>query len=246
MSHTSGTFNEEYAENPENPFSSAHSTPFLETLSPQNDQELQEPSIQPVLAENAAIGNASAPALVQFPPFDHSGVNLAEPLRSSSNCDDHGLHPVDDGSNAAAATSLRDDPLHSASRATWTPRTGDLSRSSSTGPQLRYFSSVNSTDGGQPQHRQLQNECKFPELVYPPTNIIRRPFRVTQVQFIRQHSSQFRSTDDCLVAADTNRATTCHLRRYWTWHSSPAWAPPDPSGPHRYTTFYLYTARLSC
>ena len=29
---------------------------------------------------------------------------------------------------------------------------------------------------------------KFPELAYPPTNIIRRPFRVTQVQFIRQHS----------------------------------------------------------
>ena len=35
------------------------------------------------------------------------------------------------------------------------------------------------------------NNCKFPELVYPPTNIIRRPFRVTQVQFIRQHSHNY-------------------------------------------------------
>ena len=162
MSHTSGTFNEEYAENPENQLSSAPSTPFLETLSPQNDQELLEPSIQPVLAQNAAIGNASAPTLVQFTPFDHSGVNLAEPLHSSSNCDDHPLHPVDDGSNAAAATSLRDEPLRSASPATWTPRPGDLSRSSSTGQQLRYYSSVNSTDGGQPQHQQLQNEMQVP------------------------------------------------------------------------------------
>ena len=32
---------------------------------------------------------------------------------------------------------------------------------------------------------------KFPELAYPPTNIIRRPFRVTQVQFIRQHSHNY-------------------------------------------------------
>ena len=36
-----------------------------------------------------------------------------------------------------------------------------------------------------------RTNCKFPELVYPPTNIIRRPFRVTQVQFIRQHSHNY-------------------------------------------------------
>jgi hypothetical protein len=32
-----------------------------------------------------------------------------------------------------------------------------------------------------------RTKCKFPELVYP-TSIIKRPFRVTQVQSIRQHS----------------------------------------------------------
>ena len=68
MSQASGAFNEEYAENPENPFSSPQTTPFMETLSPQIDQELQEPSIQPVLAEIADIDNASAPVLAQLPP----------------------------------------------------------------------------------------------------------------------------------------------------------------------------------
>ena len=202
ISHTPGAFNEEYAETPGNPFSSAHSTPFLEALSPQNDQELQEPSILPVLTENAAIGNAFAPTLVQFTPFDHSEVNLAEPHRGSSNCDDHGLlHPVDDGSNAAAATSLRDDPLHSASRATWTPRTGDLSRSSPTGLQLQYFSSATFTDGGQPQHRQLQVPAAgLPSHQHHQATLPGHPGAI--------HSSaltQFRSTDDCLVAADTNQ-----------------------------------------
>jgi hypothetical protein len=33
-----------------------------------------------------------------------------------------------------------------------------------------------------------RTKCKFPELVYPLTSIIKRPFRVTQVQSIRQHS----------------------------------------------------------
>jgi hypothetical protein len=31
----------------------------------------------------------------------------------------------------------------------------------------------------------------FPELAFPPTNIIRRPFRVTQVTFIRQLSHDY-------------------------------------------------------
>ena len=203
MSQASGAFNEEYAENPENPFSSPQTTPFMETLSPQDDQELREPSIQLVPAEIVDIENVSAPVLAQLPPFDHSEVIIhAEPLRGLSNRDDHGLHhQVDDGSNTAATTLLRDHPLHSASRATWTPRTGDLLRSSSTSPQFQCFSSANSTDGGQQQHRQLHVPgAGLPSHQHHPATLSGHPGDIHSSAF-----SRLRSTDDCLVAADSNQ-----------------------------------------
>ena len=74
MSRASGAFNEGYAENLENQFSSPQTAPFLETAPPQIDHEPKEPSIQEFLAENADRRIFMMPPLRFLRNYPHSAI----------------------------------------------------------------------------------------------------------------------------------------------------------------------------